>query len=243
MLKHFAVAAAIVAVLAMIALAAISARFVDQKEILRVTAERDELRADHAALEMKIAALDEEKRQLNVKIEQQQTEIAGNKQEIARLQKANDEARLSVRRLRTSDQEVKAFAAAFPGIAAAKNFGATDIFDDRERVTLPYLCVPLAAAETFVIQQTTMNTYKAQIDDYKKNETLYEGVIDLKDQVLALETQKSMAFHDEYEKVFAKYEDVNGRYIKLLETPRFKFGGLGMTIGAGILGLAIGAGL
>lgn len=243
MLKHFAVAAAVVAVLALIALAFVSARFADQKEILRVTAEMDQLRADRSMLEEKIRGLDEEKRQLNDKIAAKDSEIAGNEQEIARLQKANDEARLNVRRLRTSDQEVKAFAAAFPGIAAAKNFGATDIYDDRERVTLPYLCVPLAAAETFVIQQNTMNTYKAQIDNYTKNEALYDGVIELKDMVLDLETQKSAAFHDEYVKVFDKYEDVNGRYIKLLETPRFKFGGLGMTIGAGILGLAIGAGL
>ena len=103
--------------------------------------------------------------------------------------------------------------------------------------------MPLQAAETFVIQQDTMNTYKAQNDYYKKDEALYNGIIDLKDMVLDLEAQKSAAFHDEYVKVFDKYEDVNGRYIKLLETPRFKFGGLGMTIGAGILGLAIGAGL
>src|SRR5262249_38208403 len=158
-------------------------------EIMRVTTEMSDLRVARSALEEKIRGLDQEKARLTGQIAQQEMQITKDKEDIARLQKANDDARLNVRRLRTTDKEVKAFAAAFTGIAAAKNFGATDIYDERENIKLPYLCVPVTAVETFVIQKDTMNTYKAQIDDYKHSETLYEGVIDLKDQVLALETQ------------------------------------------------------
>ena len=58
---------------------------------------------------------------------------------------------------------------------------------------LPYYVIPAWFTETFIIEHNTMLTYKVEIETYKANEELYGSVLELKDKVLALETQKTDA--------------------------------------------------
>lgn len=247
MLKKFAIFAACVAVCTMVALAYVTARFVDKKEILRAENELKELRQDREALQAKVAELSEKQKQLNSQIESQTTEIAGNKATIARLKDEQAAQQLNVRMLNTSDAQLQSFLKAFPEVAKAKNVGVTKMVVNEElKLTVDYLALPLTFSETFVIEHEAKQKLEAQLEKYKQNEALYGSVIELKDQVLQLEEAKSSAYQEGYDKAFGLYEDVNQKYVALLEKPpkvEFKAPNTWLMLGCSAVGVALGASL
>lgn len=245
MLKKFAIFAAVVAVTTMVALSFITARFIDQEEILRVQNERQELIDRNAELNSKVDNLTAEQEALNADIDLRNAEIEQHKTTIAQLEKERRENQLKVRSLRTEDELENKFAKAFPAVTGARFFGITQIEDADEGITLPYYVIPAWFVSTFIEDNTNATTHLKEIEEYKANEALYGSVIDLKDKVLKLEAEKSAAWKEGYDDAFAKYLALNDEYVDLLKKPptvEFKPPSLWSSLGGLVLGIAIGAG-
>ena len=247
MLKNFAIFAAVLAVTTMVALAFISARYIDKEEILRVETQMEELQQQKSALETHVEELDQKQAELNQTIQSKNEEIAANKNAIAQLEQEKANKQLAVRRLNTEDELENSFAKTYPQVVDAKNFGIVQMSIDEElNLKLPYYVIPAWFTETFVIEHNAMLTYKAQIETYKANEALYGSVLELKDQVLKLETEKTTAYYTGYEEAYQKYELLNQEYIELLKKPptvEVKPPSFWTAIGGTLLGIALGVGI
>ena len=192
MLKQFAIFSAVLAVLTMVALAFLSARYIDKEEILRVQTEMKALQQQKSDLETQVDELDQKQAELNQTIRSKNSEITANKNAIAQLEQQRADKQLTVRRLNTEDELENSFAQAYPQVVDAKNFGIVQMSINEElNLKLPYYVIPAWFTETFIIEHNTMLTYKVEIERYKANEELYGSVLELKDKVLELETQKT----------------------------------------------------
>ena len=237
----------VLAVLTMLALTFITARYIDKEEILRVEIEMEELQQQKSDLETQVDGLAQKQDELNQSIQSKNEEITANKNAIAQLEQQRADKQLTVRRLNTEDELENSFAQAYPQVVDAKNFGIVQMSIDEElNLKLPYYIIPAWFTETFVIEHDTMLTYKAEIETYKANEELYGSVLELKDQVLKLETEKTTAYQTGYEEAYEKYELLNQEYIKLLKQPptiEIKPPSFWTAMGGTLLGVALGFGL
>ena len=86
MLKQFAIFSAVLAVLTMLALAFISARYIDKEEIIRVQTEMKALQQQKSDLETQVDELDQKQAELNQTIQSKNSEITANKIAIAQLE-------------------------------------------------------------------------------------------------------------------------------------------------------------
>ena len=203
MLKKVAIFAAVLVVSTMLALSFLTARYIDKEEISRVQTEMQGLQQQKLALETQIGELDEKQVELNQVIESKDAEIEANKGVIAQLEQERADQQLNIRQLNTEDELEKSFAKAYPQVVQAKNFGIVHMqINDELELTLPYYVIPAWFTETFVIEHDNMLTYKTEIETYKANEELYGSVLDLKDKVLQLETEKSNAYLTGYEEAY-----------------------------------------
>ncbi len=247
MLKKFAIFAAVLAVTTMVALAFISARYIDKEEILRVEIQMKELQQEKLALETHIDELDQKQAELNQTIQIKNIEIAENINAIVQLEQERADKQLTVRRLNTEDELENSFAQTYPQVVDAKNFGIVQMSIDEElNLKLPYYVIPAWFTETFVIEHNAMLTYKAQIETYKANEALYGSVLELKDKVLSLETEKTTAYQTGYEKAYEKYELLNKEYIELLKQPpilEIKPPSFWTAVGGTLLGIVLAVGI
>ena len=247
MLKNFAIFAAVLAVTTMVALAFISARYIDKEEILRVETQMKKLQQQKSALETHIEELDQNLAELNQTIQSKNAEIDANKSAIAQLEQERVDKQLTVRHLSTEDELENSFAQTYPQVVDAKNFGIVQMsIDDELNLKLPYYVIPAWFTETFVIEHNTMLTYKAEIETYKANEELYGSVLELKDKVLKLVTEKTIAYQTGYAEAYQKYELLNQEYIILLKQPpivEIKPPSFWPTMGGTLLGVALGFGI
>ncbi len=248
MLKKIAIFFASLAVTTMVALAYITARYIDQEEILRAQNEMQDLRQEKVELESKIATLNSQQEELNKVNQRYLQEIESNKQTIAKLEQERSDNQIQVRALKTENQLEEKFAQTYPQVVGAKNFGITQInvSDTEQSINLPYFVIPAWFVETFIIEHNSMKNYQSQINEYQRNEKAYGTVLELKDQVLRLEAQKTIAYQDGYTKAYIKYESLNQDYIDLLKKPptvEFKAPSLWTSVGGLVVGLAVGAGL
>lgn len=244
MIKKIILSLIALAIATAISLAVITARNIDKKEIERVNAELVALKQQKQQLEAKVTELDAKQQQLNTTIDEKNTEITINKQQIAKLEKQRDSQQFAVRRLTTENALEQSFATTFPQVINAANFGIIKLpIKKKSKILLPYYVIPAWFTETFIIEHNNMLAYKAEIKEFKRNEALYGDVITLKSEVLKLESEKTAAYKEGYDEAFTKYEDVNEQYIKLLKKPpviEIKAPALWPTLGAAVLGLTTG---
>lgn len=243
MLKQLLGFVVLVAVASMVALSFLTARYIDKDEILRAQTEMRTLADERVQLQARVAALTAQQAELETKIQGLQTDVAAKEKHIAELEVARKEAQLSVRRLQRPAEIEAKFKETFPEVAGSK-WGVSRIRDEENNVEIPYLMVPLVFSETFVIDHQNALSFRAQRDVYQQVAALQHEVIGLKDNVLALEKEKSAAFQQGYDKAFALYTDLNAKYVELLQKPpkvEFKPPNLLSSLGGALLGIAIGA--
>jgi hypothetical protein len=90
------------------------------------------------------------------------------------------------------------------GSGPASRWGITELYDDREGISLEYIFFPAFFAETFMIDHENALNYKQQVGKLAALDTLNTQVITLKDSVFVLERQKSVAFRTGYDSAFTK---------------------------------------
>lgn len=246
MLKNFAIFAAVVAVVTMTALSFITAKYIDQEEILRVEMEMEELEERRNQLLADVATMTEEQAQLKSTIADQTRQIEQHKARIAELEQERLANRLRVRGLRTEDDLEKSFAETFPDVIHADNFGITEFATSQPGITLPYFVIPAWYAGTFIENAEEVAKYEQIVEEFKTEEALYGSIVDLHEEVLSLEEQKSAAWQEGYNDAYAKYEALNKDYLSLLREPptvEFKPPSLWASVGGLVLGIAVGAGI
>jgi type II secretory pathway component PulM len=234
-------------VMTIMALVFITARSLDKEELARVQSEMESLSSDKAQLENKVSELDNLKDKLYQTIDKKNKEIIQHQLTINNLEDERKNQQVEVRHLNTEEALENSFSKAFPQVIKAKNFGITNIaINEDKTLTLPYYVIPAWFTETFIIEHNNMIKFKEEIEEYKKNEALYGNVIELKDNVLKLESEKSQAYEKGYDEAFLKYQALNQEYIALLKKPpvvEIKAPSLWPILGAAFLGLTLGAGI
>ena len=247
MLKKVLLFGGALLVTTVMALVFITARSLDKEELARVESEMTRLLDEKKQLESKVTQLDELQDKLYLTIDKKNQEIIQHQLAIDDLEEERAYQQVEVRQLNTKVALEKSFAKAFPQVINAKNFGITSMaINEDKTLSMPFYVIPAWFTETFIIEHNNMLKYKAQIAEYKHNETLYGSVIELKDSVQKLESEKSEAYEKGYEEAYDKYQALNKEYIALLKKPpvvEIKAPSLWPVLGAAFLGLTLGAGI
>jgi hypothetical protein len=246
MLKKVVLGIVLLVVTTCVSLAIITLRYLDKEELRRVESEMVALTQQKDQLTALVNTLDEEQFKLEKEVEEKNKKISSNKLTIASLEKERLDNRWKVRSLRSENELEKSFALAFPQVINAKNFGIVKMpIKEGSPITLPYYVIPAWFSETFIIEHNHMLLYAEEIKQFKANEALYGNVIELKESVVQLQSEKAAAYQDGYDNAFTKYEQLNQDYIDLLKTPpsvEIKAPSLWPAIGGALLGLTLGIG-
>jgi len=242
MLKKLLIAAVSFAVLLMVVLAFITARYIDHAEILRAKNERDHLRTVRDSIAGVVALKDSIQKQLELQVADLQMEANMLRSEVDSLEALRRREQLKVRLLRKKEYLQAKFLQTFPEIAHS-DWGVTEVYNEAEQISIEYLLVPLWFSETFIIDHQNALSYKKQKDKLLLVDSLQIAIIQVKDSLRILEMEKGLAYKKGYDEAFAKYEDINERYIKLLQKPpqvKIGFPAWGTVLGATAAGVVVG---
>ena len=131
---------------------------------------------------------------------------------------------------------------AFPALKMTP-LPVTERYDEKEQISLQYLGIPVWFIETSLISEMNAENYKKQRDKLIVIDSLHRETIALKDTVLALEREKAQAYEHGYAVAYAKYEEINGKYVELLKSPpsvNLGLPGWGTILGSTAAGVVIG---
>ncbi len=244
MLKKTLVAVSVFAVLLLIALSWLTARYVDQEEINRARLEMQQLRASRDSILTVVAFKDSLQQLLQEKIDEKQVIVANLRMQVDLLEQRRQADQLTVRTIRKEEELQKRLEQTFPEMAGS-DWGVTEVYNEEQDISLRYLLIPFWFSETFIIDHQNSLNYQAQRDKLLQVDSLQSTVIALKDSVFTLEKQKSEAFKAGYDQAYAKYDSLNSKYIALLQKPpQITFGipqwsailaGYGLGIGTAVL--------
>ena len=223
MIKKALIAVSAIAILLMVTVSYLTARFVDHKEILRAKDEAEQLKKSRDSILSAVGARDTIQQALKAQGDSFRTVAFGLQRRVDSLEIERAAAQLGVRELRTGEAQEEKFRKTFP--AFSRRMRVTDWFDADSRESVRYLMVPLAAAESFIIDRQDAISFRQQRDTLLTIDSLHRQVIGLQDSIVHLEHANRLAFQQGYDSAFARYEDISHKYITLLEKPpQVKFG-------------------
>lgn len=239
-LKKGLIAVSVIAGLLAIALSFILGRGIDREEIHRAQLEMQQLRASRDSIETLVAMKDSMQSVLSARVEDLNSETDRLRREVQVLEEERAENQLTVRNIRKKEDLQNRLAETFPEMAES-DWGVTEVYNEEFDVGVEYLLVPLWFSETFIIDHQNSESYKQQVDRFTEIDSLHQQLSVLKDSLFTLEREKAEAYQIGYQEAFTKYEDINAKYIDLLERPPSidlgipKWGVIGASIGAGVL--------
>jgi TolA-binding protein len=239
-LKKGLITVSVIAGLLAIALSFILGRGIDREEIHRAQLEMQQLRASRDSIETLVAIKDSMQNVLSARVEDLTSQTDRLRREVEILEEERAENQLTVRNIRKKEDLQNRLAETFPEMAES-DWGVTEVYNEEFDVGVEYLLVPLWFSETFIIDHQNSESYKQQVDRFSEIDSLHQQVSVLKDSLFTLEREKTEAYQRGYQEAFAKYEDINAKYIDLLEQPPSidlgvpKWTVIGASIGAGVL--------
>src|SRR6056297_299318 len=239
-LKKGLITVSVIAGLLAIALSFILGRGIDREEIHRAQLEMQQLRASRDSIETLVAIKDSMQNILSERVEDLTSQTDQLRSEVQALEEERAENQLTVRNIRKKEDLQNRLAETFPEMAES-DWGVTEVYNEEFDVELEYLLVPLWFSETFIIDHQNSESYKQQVNRFSEIDSLHQQVSVLKDSLFTLEREKTEAYQRGYQEAFAKYEDINAKYIELLEQPPSidlgvpKWTVIGASIGAGVL--------
>ncbi|MDR8389613.1 hypothetical protein NC796_00600 [Aliifodinibius sp. S!AR15-10] len=215
-------------------------RQINQEEIQRAQLEMQQLRASRDSIKAIAALKDSLQSMLSQEVKQLQSEANRLRGEVQNLEEQRKEDQLTVRTIRKKEELQNRLVKTFPEMAQS-DWGVTDVYNEEHDVSVEYLLVPLWFSETFIIDHQNSESYKKQRDKLFAVDSLHQQVDVLQDSLFVLERQKAEAYKTGYDDAYSKYEDLNEKYINLLEKPPSvnlglpKWGVIGASVGAGVL--------
>ena len=165
MLKKLLIAVGVFAVLLMLALSYITARFVDKEEIMRTKIERERLKATRDSIYAIIALKDSTQKLLQYQVSSLGAEASLLRKQVDLLEEHRKNAQLSVRRLRRKEDLQKRLQQTYPEMADSQ-WGVTDVYHEEADVSIEYLLIPLWFSETFIIEHQIRNLIKSKETSY-----------------------------------------------------------------------------
>jgi hypothetical protein len=241
MLKKLLIAVTVFAVLLMLALSWITARYVDQEEILRAKTEMDRLRATRDSIYAFVAVKDSMQEELQVLVKSLNANVNRLRVERDSLERARIDKQFGVRQIRGKEALLDTLRGTFPEVR--NTLRLSEVYDKENDVFLEYLMTPLWFYETFVIDHKNSENYKQQRNKLLVVDSLQTHISTLKDSVFHLEQEKSRAYKNGYDEAYAKYDTLNHKYIDLLQKPPQVNIGLptwGTILGSAAVGVVIG---
>ncbi len=129
----------------------------------------------------------------------------------------------------------------WPQMSRSK-WGFMDIMDEEFQVEIEYFVIPTQFTTAFIQDHIDAVSYRVQVDNLRRADTLHQMVDVLQDSVLTLERENKAAYKTGYDDAYAKYEVINEKYVHLLENPQIKLGvpSIPVFIGSAAAGFVIG---
>jgi len=241
-MKKLLIILGVVAVLLLVGFTYVSARFVNRGRIAQLQMEQAQLTRQRDSIYAFARTRDSLQLILTDSVQRLSIQTSALRDTVRQLEGSRQAAVLSIRRLNRTDDLQARVAAVFPEVARSSRWGITELYDEKEQVSLEYIVFPAYFAETFLIDHENALNYKQQVGKLSTLDTLNVQVIQLKDSVLVLEQQKSAAFRAGYDSAYTKYESLNAEYIAHLKNPKvgIKFPGWLALVGATAVGVAVG---
>jgi seryl-tRNA synthetase len=199
-----------------------------------------QLRASRDSIKTVVALKDSMQSVLSERVEDLDSETDRLRREVQELEEERARNQLTVRNIRKKEDLQNRLAETFPEMAES-DWGVTEVYNEEFDVGIEYLLVPLWFSETFIIDHQNSESYKQQVSRFVEIDSLHQQVSVLKDSLFVLEREKAEAFENGYNEAYSRYEDINEKYINLLEQPPSielgipKWGIIGASVGAGVL--------
>ncbi len=239
-LKSGLIIVSIIAGLLAVGLSYILGRGINREEIQRAELEMQQLRASRDSIQAVVSLKDSIQTLLSTQVKQLERETNRLRNEVQELEEQRKEDQLTVRSIRKKEALQERLIKTFPEMAQS-DWGVTDVYNEENDISVEYLLVPLWFSETFIIDHQNAESYKKQRDKLFAVDSLHQQVSVLKDSLFVLEKAKTEAYKTGYNEAYTKYEDLNKKYINLLEKPPSvelgfpKWGVIGASVGAGVL--------
>ena len=231
-----------VGLLAVILLVIVSYLFgSNDKEILKAQLELERLKSSRDSIKALVTLKDSMQKILRIQIEMKDAEASLLRDKVTVLEEQRAKEQLSIRNLRRREDLQLKFAQTFPEVAGSQ-WGVREVYNEEADLSIEYLLVPLWFSETFIIDHQNSINYKAQRDTLIRVDSLMQEIFVLKDSVFVLQEEKTLAYKNGYDEAFAKYEDLNGKYINELKKPNFGWQQWGAILGGVGVGVLIGSG-
>jgi len=240
--KKLLIGVVVFAVLLLLAITYITAKYIDQEEILRVTKEREQLQQQREELLALVAEKDAQKKELEAKVGNLESEVELKRAEVDSLEGARQEAQTSVRKLRTENELENQLMEAFPEVKESMKMTEVPV-DGLPGMKLHYFSVPFRFAETFLIEHQNSKNYMMQRDQLKEVDQMQQKIISLEKNIVVLEEEKTAAYKTGYDSAYVKYLAINEKYEELLKNPpsiEFGLPQIGTIIGGTAAGILIG---
>lgn len=240
MLKKALIIVSIIAGLMALLLTYLLASNINKEEINRAKLEMQQLRSSRDSIKVVVALKDSLQTMLKEEVNQLKSETNRLRSEVDRLEERRAEEQLTVRKIRKKEALQQRFMETFPEMARS-DWGVTEVYNEENEISLEYLLIPLWFSETFIIDHQNSLSYRKQRDKLLTVDSLHQEIGMLKDSLFVLEREKSEAFESGYNQAFAKYEDLNDKYIQVLQKPPKiewgfpQWGVVAAGVGAGVL--------
>lgn len=230
-------------VILLVAFTYISARFVDRGKIAQLQTEQAALSRQRDSILAYARVRDSLQFLLKDSVHALTVQTAALRDTVRALEVSRRAAVMSIRHLRQTPELQARVAQVFPEVARSSRWGITELYDEQQRVSLEYIVFPAWFAETFMIDHENAENYRQQVGKLAQVDTLNMQVFQLKDSVLVLETQKSVAFRAGYDSASTRYDALNADYIAYLKNPKvgLKFPGWIALVGSAAVGVVVGA--
>src|SRR5262245_22230588 len=185
-MKKALITVVVIAVLLLVGFTYVSARFVDRGKIERLQAEHAQLSRQRDSILTYARTRDSLQAILTDSVHVLTTQTSALRDTVRQLEKSRQATVVAIRHLRQTPELQARVATVFPEVARASHWGVTEIYDEKERISLEYIFFPAWFAETFLIDHENALNYKQQVGKLSVLDTLNTQVIKLKDSVLVL---------------------------------------------------------
>jgi hypothetical protein len=213
------------------------AKFTNQQEIARARQEMEQTRVLKDSLLAQISQRDSVIGDLETETGNLKSQIEQLRSDKDSLEVERQKAEAGIFRLFQPPEYMKKFNDFYPEFSRS-GWGFKEICNEKYRIGIEYFLIPTQFTSAFLQDHIDAFSYHQQVQKLEKVDSLHVLVTDYKDRIISLERENELAYKMGYDDAYAKYEELNGKYVKLLENPQIK---MGIPAAATLLGSA-GAG-
>ena len=195
----------------------------NQKEILTAKNEMEQTRALRDSLLSRISSRDTMINNLEDMNGNLKIEIDHLRSEKESLENERRQAEAAVFRLFQPEEYINKFNEFYPEFSRS-GWGFREIFNEQYKVEIEYFLIPTQFTSAFLQDHIDAVSYRQQVDKLTRVDDLNQLVIVYKDSIINLERENKLAYKNGYDDAYTKYEELNQKYVRLLENPQLKLG-------------------